>query len=43
MTPEQAGRGLWKMMGLPEFNEDQKENPPYPDLSKYKIFTEANR
>ena len=43
MTPEQAGRGLWKMMGLPEHNEDQLENPPYPDLSKYKIFTEANR
>ena len=43
MTPEQAGRGLWKMMGLPDFNKDQKENPPYPDLSKYKIFTEANR
>ena len=43
MTPEQAGRGLWKMMGLPEHNEDQTENPPYPDLSKYTIFTEANR
>ena len=43
MTPEQAGRGLWKMMGLPEYNEDQREDPPYPDLSKYTIFTEANR
>ena len=43
MTPEQAGRGLWKMMGLPEHNKDQTENPPYPDLSKYTIFTEANR
>ena len=43
MTPEQAGRGLWKMMGLPEHNKDQSETPPYPDLSKYTIFTEANR
>ena len=43
MTPEQAGRGLWKMMGLPEYNKDQSETPPYPDLSKYTIFTEANR
>lgn len=43
MTPEQAGRGLWKMMGLPKHNKDQKETPSYPDLSKYTIFTEANR
>ena len=43
MTPEQAGRGLWKMMGLPEHNKDQSATPPNPDLSKYTIFTEANR
>jgi dTDP-4-amino-4,6-dideoxygalactose transaminase len=43
MTPEQASRGMWLMMMIGDDNEDLKEIPDYPDLSKYKIFTEANR
>lgn len=38
MTPEQAARGLVLLSMLPKHNEDQDENPPYPDLSKYEIF-----
>ena len=40
LTPELAGRGLWLMMNMPDFNEDQKEIPDYPDLSKFPIFTQ---
>lgn len=38
MTPEQASRGLWLMDMIPDHNEDLKEEPPYPDLSTYKIY-----
>jgi len=38
MTPEQASRGLWMMMSMPDNNEDLMEIPDYPDLSKYKIY-----
>jgi dTDP-4-amino-4,6-dideoxygalactose transaminase len=43
MNPEQASRGLWLMMMIEEHNHDIPEDPPYPDLSEYKIYTEANR
>ena len=43
MTPEQASRGLWLFHSINNQNggvhEDLEENPPYPDLSKYKIYT----
>lgn len=42
MSPEQAARGLWLMMMYPKHNEDMAYEE-YPDLSKYKIYTEANR
>ena len=47
MMPELAARGLLLMNqfyngeGRPKHNEDLEL--PYPDLSKYKIYTEANR
>jgi len=40
MTPEQASRGLWLMSMMPDYNEDQGEDPPYPDLSKYEIYSQ---
>ena len=40
MTPEQASRGLWLMGMMPDYNEDQIEEPPYPDLSTYKVYNE---
>ncbi len=40
LTPELAGRGLWLMMNMPDFNKDQKEIPDYPDLSKFPVFTQ---
>ena len=43
MEPEQAARGLWRMGSIPEDNPDQIEEPPYPDLSQFKVYTEANR
>lgn len=39
MTPEQASRG----MVLLDFFEGGIKNDPYPDLSGYKMYTEANR
>jgi|TARA_R100000742_G_C4274390_1_gene94338 dTDP-4-amino-4,6-dideoxygalactose transaminase len=43
MTPEQAARGLWLFHSLKNSNngihEDLIENPPYPDLSQYKVYT----
>ena len=38
MTPEQASRGLWLMMSMPNDNEDLLEFPEYPDLSKFEIY-----
>ena len=38
MTPEQASRGLWLMMSMPDVNEDLLETPDYPDLSKYSVY-----
>lgn len=47
MTPEQASRGLWLFHSLKNLNngvhKDLEENPPYPDLSKFKIYTEENK
>ena len=41
MTPEQAARGLILMGNLNDINISPPQD--YPDLSKYKFFTEANR
>jgi len=41
MTPEQAARGLTLMPNLKDVNIGEPEE--YPDLSKYKFFTDANR
>lgn len=47
MMPELAARGLllmnqfYKPDGTPKVNEDLEL--PYPDLSKFKVYTEANR
>jgi dTDP-4-amino-4,6-dideoxygalactose transaminase len=47
MMPEIAARGLllmnqfYNMDGTPKINEDLEL--PYPDLSQYKVYTEANR
>ena len=38
MTPNQAVRGLELLSMLPNDNEDHVENPPYRDLTTYKIF-----
>ena len=38
MTPEQAARGHLLLSLAKDFNEDQEENPPYPDLSKFGIY-----
>lgn len=42
MTPAQAATGLWQMMMIPKHNEDLPDED-YPDLSKFKIYTNANR
>lgn len=41
MLPEIAARGLVLMLGINDYNEDLEIE--YQDLSKYKIYTEANR
>lgn len=38
MTPEQAARGHLLLTMAADYNEDQKEDPPYPDLSQFAIF-----
>ena len=38
MTPEQAARGHLLLSMMADFNEDQVESPPYPDLSLHKIY-----
>lgn len=43
MTPEQASRGRLLLWMAEDHNEDQVEEPPYPDLSKYSMYVEANR
>ena len=40
MTPSQAIRGLELMKKLPDDNEDLIEDPPYRDLTTFKIFME---
>ena len=40
MTPEQAARGHLLLTMAADFNEDQKEDPPYPDLSRFPIYTQ---
>jgi dTDP-4-amino-4,6-dideoxygalactose transaminase len=39
MTPEQAARGLTRMMHVKETN--RIKTPDYPDLSKYEIYKES--
>lgn len=41
-SPENATHGLMLMAHMPDYNEDIPWDD-YPDLSKYKYFTEANR
>jgi dTDP-4-amino-4,6-dideoxygalactose transaminase len=38
MPPEQAARGHLLLSMIKDYNEDQIEDPPYPDLSKFEIF-----
>jgi dTDP-4-amino-4,6-dideoxygalactose transaminase len=38
MTPEQAARGLVLLSDYPKHADDQIENPPYRDLTEFKIF-----
>lgn len=40
MTPEQAARGRLLMCMAEDHYDDQVEEPPYPDLSKYPMYTE---
>ena len=40
MTPEQAARGHLLLSMMPDFNADQKEDPPYPDLSTFSIYSQ---
>lgn len=41
MLPEIAARGAVLMLGIDDYNEDLEIE--YQDLSKYKVYTEANR
>jgi hypothetical protein len=38
IIPSQAIRGLELIKNLPDDNEDLIEDPPYKDLTTYKIF-----
>jgi dTDP-4-amino-4,6-dideoxygalactose transaminase len=38
MTPQQAAHGLALMQNFPEHNPDIPEDPPYRDLSQFKLF-----
>ena len=40
MTPEQAARGHLLLTMTADHNEDQREIPPYPDLSLFPIYTQ---
>jgi len=40
MDPLTASHGLWKMMMIGDNNPDQTEEPPYPDLSTFPIYTQ---
>lgn len=40
LDPEKSVRGLLLMEGMPEYNEDKEL--PYPDLSKFPIYTQNN-
>ena len=41
MLPEIAAKGAVLMLGIKDYNEDLAIE--YQDLSKYKVYTEANR
>ena len=41
MTPEQAARGLMLMQNYPEHMPDLPENPPFKDLTEFKLFKET--
>ena len=38
MAPEQAARGHLLLSMMQDENDDQIENPPYPDLSAFDIY-----
>ena len=38
MTPEQAARGLTLMQNYPSHVRDIPEDPPYRDLTEFKLF-----
>lgn len=38
MTPEQASRGHLLLTMTKDYNEDQREDPPYPDLSQFVVY-----
>tara|TARA_R100000008_G_scaffold23574_1_gene12647 strand:+ start:3980 stop:4573 length:594 start_codon:yes stop_codon:yes gene_type:complete len=38
MTPQEAVRGMELLRGLPNDSEDLVENPPYRDLTTFKVF-----
>ena len=42
MTPSQAIRGLELIQNLPDNNEDLIEDPPYRDLTTFKVFNDEN-
>ena len=39
MAPEQAARGHLLLSMMKDYNDDQIEDPPYPDLSVFKVYT----
>tara|TARA_R100000234_G_scaffold119986_1_gene104685 strand:+ start:154 stop:783 length:630 start_codon:yes stop_codon:yes gene_type:complete len=41
MTPEQAARGLTLMQNYPEHMPDIPEDPPYRNLSEFKLFQDV--
>lgn len=43
MTPEQASRGHLLLTMMKDAYDDQEENPPYPDLSQFEVFTRDNK
>ena len=38
MTPQEAVRGMELLRGLPDDSDDLVENPPYRDLTTFKVF-----
>jgi dTDP-4-amino-4,6-dideoxygalactose transaminase len=42
MTPQQAAHGLALMQNMPEVNPDLPEDPPYRDLTEFKLFKDCH-